>query len=101
MSIFFVGMSSFTSEKTKLILQQVQQLQSAVLDYFWISDVGAPDRYDLETARKFGFDVRSAFLVQWNKEGGSEFIPSIPKLLYEAFGRENLLVFDLDRELVR
>lgn len=101
MSIFFVCMSAFPPTETNAILDQARQSRHAILDHFWISDVTSPDRYDIETANALGFDVQCAFLIQWNKESGSELIPSLPKALYDEFGKNNLLVFDVDRELIR
>ncbi len=99
MSIFYIGMSSLPLQQTSKILARTQ-LRSEVLKWFWISEVGPADRYERETADQHNFSVESVFLIRWNKEEGSEFIPFIPIILNEAFGSESLLVFDLNRELV-
>ncbi len=101
MSIFFIGMSTLSPQETKKLLDRATQSRSAILKHFWISEPSIVKSYDKDTAREYNFDAKSVFLIQWNKEEGSEFIPSIPAILYEAFGPENLLVFDLDRELVK
>jgi hypothetical protein len=40
-----------------------------------------------ETDSEYGMVGNSGFLIQRNKEGGSEFIPEIPRIMYEVFGR--------------
>lgn len=101
MSIFFVGFSSVSPDKTKAILDSTRIKRSDVLRHFWISEPSASLLRHQEEAAEHNFRVESVFVVEWKKDDGSEFIPIIPQLLYEAFGKDRLLVFDLDRELVR
>jgi hypothetical protein len=98
MSIFFSCMSSLPIEETRAKIDYAQERYHDILRYFWISKVAEAPSSSREAAAEYGFDAISLFLIQWNKEGGSEFIPQIPQIMYEVFGRDKLLVFDLNLE---
>ena len=60
----------------------------------------SPLEHERERAAEHGVTAKSGFLIQWNKEGGAEYIPEIPRVMYESFGRDKVLVFDLNYELI-
>ena len=39
-------------------------------------------------------------MIQWNKEEGSELISQIPRIIYDTFGRDNVLVYDNDYDVI-
>jgi hypothetical protein len=101
MSIGFSCMSSLEPDEAQSEIARVNQLHRDVMRYFWVSNVHQAKERSRDEASEFKFNANSIFMVEWNKEGGSEFIPLIPNILYETFGRDKLLVFDLNRELIR
>lgn len=101
MSIFVTCKSSYTVEETRAKIAYAKERYHDILKYFWFSEGREAAQFDREDAAKYHFTANSAFLIQWNKNGGSEFIPKIPGIMYEVFGKDKLLVFDLDNELIR
>jgi hypothetical protein len=101
MSIGFSCMSSLAPDDAQAMIVRATQLHHDVMRYFWVSDAREAKERNRNEASEYQFNVNSVFIVEWNKEGGSEFIPLIPRILYETFGHDKLLVFDLNRELVR
>ncbi len=100
MSIFFLAMRTFPTNDTKAVLDRLQASRKDIMQYFWISDVSPPDTRDRATADEYDFPARSVFLVRLNADEGAEFVSSLPQTLYEVFGNESLIVFDIDREPV-
>lgn len=101
MSIFVTCHTSDTVEEARAKVALAQEKYQNILRYFWISEVGPEIQSAKEIAAEHGLTANSGFLIQWNKNGGSEFIPEIPRIMYEVFGRDKLLVFDLNYELIR
>jgi hypothetical protein len=83
------------------MISLAQERHGDVLKFFWISDVVPLEERMKEDAARYGLKASCGFLIQWNKEGGSEFIPDIPRIMYEVFGRDKLLVWDLNHEVIR
>lgn len=100
MSIFVICSSAYSPEETRRKIGEADERYHDVLKHFWISGVGAAQNHDGARAAEHGLIAHSTFLIQWNKEGGSEYIPEIPRIIYEVFGRDKVLVFDLDYELI-
>lgn len=100
MSIFVICSSVYSPEETRGKIAEADERHHDILKHFWISEVGAAQKHDQAHAAEHGLLANSSFLIQWNKEGGAEYIPDIPRIIYEVFGRDNVLVFDLDYELI-
>ncbi len=100
MAIFVMCSSAYPPEEARRKIAEANELHHDILKHFWISDVREPLEHEQEHATEHGITVKSGFLIQWNKEGGAEYIPEIPRIIYEVFGRDNVLVFDLDYELI-
>ncbi|MGJ0511134.1 hypothetical protein [Methylocystis sp.] len=100
MSIFVMCSSAYPPEEARQKIANAIERYHDILKHFWVSDVREPLEHEQEHATEYGITVNSGFLVQWNKEGGAEYIPEIPRIIYEVFGRDNVLVFDLDYELI-
>jgi hypothetical protein len=100
MSIFVTCSSSLSVDETRAKIAHARQLYQEILKHFWISEVREAESFDREDAARYNFTASSAFLIQWNKEEGSEFIPEIPHIMYEVFGRDKILVFDLNNEVI-
>lgn len=83
------------------LIDRAQENFHDVLKHFWISDVLPALPFMKEEGAAYGLSIRSGFLIQWNKGRGSEFIPVVPHILYETFGRDHLLVWSLNHELIR
>jgi hypothetical protein len=100
MSIFVTCLSSLTLDETRAKIAHAQQRYHDILKHFWISEGREAASHNREVAAQYNFTANSAFLIQWNKEEGSEFIPEIPQIMYKVFGRDKILVFDLNLELI-
>jgi hypothetical protein len=100
MSIFVTCSSAYSPEEARQKIAQADDRYHDILKYFWISEVGEPLEHERERAAEHGVTAKSGFLIQWNKEGGAEYIPEIPRVMYESFGRDKVLVFDLNYELI-
>jgi hypothetical protein len=100
MSIFVTCLSSVSLEEMRAKIADAKERYQDILKYFWISEGRQAAQFDRQDAARYDFTANSAFLIQWNKEGGSEFIPQIPNIMYEVFGRDKLLVFDLNNEVI-
>ncbi|PWB90608.1 hypothetical protein C5688_08730 [Methylocystis sp. MitZ-2018] len=100
MSIFVTCSSAYSPEEARQKIAQADDRCHDILKHFWISEVGEPLPHERERAAEYGVTANSGFLIQWNKEGGAEYIPDIPRIIYEVFGRDKILVFDLNDELI-
>jgi hypothetical protein len=100
MSIFVTGASLFTTEETQKKLSEVNAARFDTFQYFWISKPGEPNYVTKEDCANLGLDVKCVFLIQWNADVGSEFIPEVPQILYRAFGTQNLLMFDYNGDVI-
>jgi hypothetical protein len=100
MAITITFLSSLSPDETRAKIAHAQQRYQDVLKHFWISEVWEAAAHDREDAAQYNFAPDSVFLIEWNKEEGSEFIPEIPQIMYEVFGRDKILVFDLNLDLI-
>jgi hypothetical protein len=100
MSIFVTCLSSLPLDEMRAKIACAQQRYADILKHFWISEGREAAPHNREVAAEHNFTANSAFLIQWNKEDGSEFIPEIPQIMYEVFGRDKILVFDLNLDLI-
>lgn len=100
MSICFACKSSLSLDETRMKVSDAKRLYQDILKYFWISEGREAEDFEREDAAEHGFTPKSAFMIQWNKEGGSEFIRQVPRIMYEVFGRDKLLVYDDNYEVV-
>jgi len=99
MSTCFFLNSALPSDQTEERILQAQKKYEATLRYFWISKVGNADDFNREDDAEFGFQPRTRFVIQWNKER-SELLSLIPKIFYEVFGKENILIRDNNYDVV-
>jgi len=100
MSICFACASSLGVDETRKRIADARERFGDILQHFWISEGREARDFDREDTAQYGLTANSAFMIQWNKQGGSEYIPEIPHLIYEVFGRDKVLVFDLDNEVI-
>lgn len=70
------------------------------MPYFWVSDVIPSNSDTREQEKEYGLDAQCSFLIEWGKES-SHPLRIMPKLLYEVFGPDTILVHGLDYELIR
>ncbi len=99
MSICLFFQSALPLAGTRAKIVEAQQKHGDILKYFWISEGGETSRRAKEDAAEYGFDARSDFMIQWNKEH-SELIQLIPKIFYEVFGNDKILVRNNDYEVI-
>lgn len=99
MSICFALNSALSPDQTKERISQAQEKYGDILRYFWISKVGEAESYNREDDAEFGFEPKSTFLIQWNKER-SELIRLIPVIFYDIFGKDNVLIRDNNYDVV-
>lgn len=99
MSICFALDSAFPVDETRRRIAEAEKQYDGILSYFWISKVGEAEAFNLEDDAEFGFQPKSIFLIQWNKER-SELIPMIPPIFYEVFGRDKILIRDNNYDIV-
>jgi hypothetical protein len=98
MSICFTFFTPLSVAETETMLSEVRARHGDVLKFYWSSEVGETLPRIREDAAECGFDSRSDFLVQWNKQR-SELISLIPAIFHEVFGK-NILVRDNNYEVV-
>lgn len=80
------------------LIDSAQERYPDILRHFWISEVLPALSFMKEEGAAYDLSIRSGFFVQWNKDEGSEFVPIVPHILYEIFGRDHLLVWNLNHE---
>ena len=78
MSIFVMCSSAYPPEEARQKIANAIERYHDILKHFWVSDVREPLEHEQEHATEYGITVNSGFLVQWNKEGGAEYIPGNP-----------------------
>lgn len=99
MPISFSLHSALLVDETRQRILHAQEKYGDILSYFWISKVGNAEQYNIEDDAEFGFHPRSCFIVQWNKDR-PELIQLIPRIFYELFGKENILIRNDDYDVV-
>ncbi len=100
MSMCIFCNSRLSEEKTRELLGELENRYSETMKYFWVSEVGPCGPHIREIEKENGFDVQCGFLIEWGKES-SHPLRIMPKLLYEVFGPDVILVHGLDYELIR
>ena len=100
MSMCIFCNSSLSEEKTRALLGELENRYPEMMKYFWVSEVGPCDAGIRERERENGLDVQCDFLIEWGKESAYP-LRIMPKLLYEVFGPDVILVHGLDYELIR
>ena len=101
MAVWICCNSSLTEGATSELIVELNRRYPDVLQYFWISEPGPCDNWIREEEAKNGLSVKCGFIIQRNNDEGSRFLNVIPKLLYEVFGRDRILVHGFDYELIR
>jgi hypothetical protein len=99
-SIHVTGATSLTPIDTQRKLSAVNSERYNIFQYFWTSKPFDPSYVTREDCAMRGLDPKCVFLIQWNSNTGSEFIPEVPQILYRAFGVENLLMFDYNGDVI-
>ena len=74
MSICFFCSSALPLPETREKIADANVRFHDVLRHFWISDGRELAQNDREEAAAHGFNALSGFIIQWNKEEGSELI---------------------------
>jgi hypothetical protein len=99
MSTCFFFQSSFPLAVTRQKVDEAKKKYGDILNYFWISQGVEATPFDKEDAAEYGMEVRSTFLIEWNKER-SELMQFIPKIFYEIFGNDKVLVRNNDYDVI-
>jgi hypothetical protein len=101
MSLTYSCHSALSIDETRKKITEIEARYAQILQYFWVS-AGGPLFPELRRHDEpFGFTSNCCFLIAWSiGNDGAPYYPEIPNLFYEAFGRENLLVFDNEYEYV-
>jgi len=99
MSISFSLHSALPPDQTIELISRIGAQHADILRYFWISKVGECRPHNREDDAEYGFEPKSTFIIQWNKER-SELIRRIPELFYDVFGVENILIRDNNYDVV-
>ncbi len=92
--------SSLSEEKTKEFLGELDKRYSEIMKHFWVSEVGPCDPGIREREKENGIDTQCDFLIEWGKDSNYP-LRIMPRLLYEVFGPDTILVHGLDYELIR
>ncbi len=101
MAVWICCDSSLPEEITKNLIDEFRGRYPNVIKYFWISEPKPSSRFAQQDAARHGFDAKCSFVVDRNEDEGSRFLNVIPKLLYDVFGSDRILVHGFDYELIR
>jgi len=101
MAVWICCNSSLTKGATSELIVELNRRYPDIFRYFWISEPGPCDNWTRDEEVKNGLNVMCGFIIQRNEDEGSRFLNVIPKLLYEVFGRDKILVHGFDYELIR
>lgn len=101
MAMWVICSSSLSEDKTGELIGELNRLHPEVMQYFWVSKPKPCGRFVREDAQKNGLDAQYSFIVQWNNKEGPDLLRVIPKLLYEVFGTDDILAFDMDGEVIK
>ena len=93
--------SSLSEEKTRELIRDLHSRFPEIMQYFWVSEPGPCNQKTRAEEAKNGIDAQCSFVVERNYDEGSHFMKLMPKLLYEVFGPDVILVRGLDYLLVR
>jgi hypothetical protein len=93
--------SSLSQQKTGKLIGELNRRYPDIMQYFWVSKPKICNRYVREDALANGLDAKCSFVVERNYDEGSRLLKVIPKLLYEVFGTETILAFDMDGEVIK
>ena len=93
--------SRLSEEKTNELLGKLKNQYSEIVQYFFVSEA-RPCNYSLRDREKEnGLDALCSFIVERNDDKSPYPLRIMPKLLYEVFGPDTILVHGLDYELIR
>jgi len=93
--------TSLSEEKTREIIKELQTRFPEIMQYFWVSEPGPCNSEIREDDVKNGLDARYSFIVERITDESPYCLRIMPKLLYEVFGPDTILVHGLDYELIR
>jgi hypothetical protein len=101
MAVWICCNSSLSEEMTKNLIEEFKGLHPNIMQYFWVSEPKPCSNFVQQDAARLGFDAKCSFVIDRNDDEGSRFLNVIPKLLYELFGQDTILVHGFDYELIR
>ncbi len=101
MAMWVICSSSLSEDKTGELTGELNRLHLEVMQYFWASKPKTCAQYVRESALENGLDAKYSFIVQRNNKEGPDLLRVIPKLLYEVFGTDDILAFDMDGEVIK
>lgn len=93
--------SSLTQEKTSELIGQLEKKYPEIMQYFWVSKPKPCDHISFEREKENGLNTMCDFIVERNDDESPYPLRIMPKLLYEVFGPDTILVHGLDYELIR
>lgn len=101
MAVWICCDSSVPEEITKNLIDEFKGRYPNIIKYFWISEPKPSSKFAQQEAARHGFDAKCSFIIDRNEDEGSRFVNVIPKLLYDVFGSDRILVHGFDYELIR
>lgn len=101
MSMWISCNSSLSEERTSELIGELNRRYPEIMQYFWVSEVGPCERISRERERENGLDPLCDFIVERCDDESPYPLRIMPKLLYEVFGPDVILVHGLDYELIR
>jgi hypothetical protein len=93
--------SSLSEKKTTELIKELKDRYPEVMQYFWVSEVGPCNPSLREKEKENGLDTLCDFIVERVTDESPYCLRIIPRLLYEVFGPDAILVHGLDYELIR
>jgi hypothetical protein len=101
MSMWISGHTSLSKEKTKELIKDLYINYPEFMKYFWVSEPVECNSEIREDDAKNGVDARYSFIIERATNESPYCLRIMPKLLYEVFGPDAILVHGLDYELIR
>lgn len=93
--------SSLSEVKTRELIKELRIKFPEVMKYFWVSEPAECNSEIREDDAKNGLDARYSFIIERINDESPYCLRIMPRLLYEVFGPDTILVHGLDYELIR
>jgi hypothetical protein len=93
--------SSLSIEKTTEYIGELVGRYPEIMQYFWVSKPKPCERINREWEKENGLDPLCSFIVERVTDESPYCLRIMPRLLYEVFGPDTILVHGLDYELIR
>ena len=101
MSMWISCNSRLTQEQTSELLGELRNSYPEIMQDFWISEVRPCNPGLRKKERENGLDPLCSFIVERVTDESPYCLRIMPRLLYEVFGPDAILVHGLDYELIR